>query len=155
MRRGPLFLSLTVFVIAVQSVCLAFGGPAPEIEGVTPEVEVAPAAVKVNPPQVAPSSPAVTPTPETKVEPATPPAKSPAVKAGAGLYRVRIGLFSRKEPAAALMNKLKSEGHPAFLVSQAGLWRVQVGAYRDSGKAEEVAADLKAKGYQVDVMASD
>jgi cell division septation protein DedD len=155
MNRFLLSILFLTLVLLIPSYTLAFGGPAPELEDEFSPNAAAPATVGVLPtPEVTPAAVVSPASPETKAGPVKPAVTvKPAAKTG--LYKVRIGLFSKKEPAAALMNKLKSEGHPAFLVSQAGLWRVQVGAYRDSGKAEEAAAELKAKGYQVDVMASD
>ena len=154
MRRYFSLLVVMILLSASPSICLAFGGPAPELNEGMPGSQVAPATVEtvvpVPPPMIAP-------TPETKAVPVVAPAPvvPKTVMTGTELYKVRVGLFSKKEPAVSLMNKLKAEGRTAFLVTQSGLWRVQVGAFRDRARAEEVATELKARSYPVDIVVTE
>jgi len=156
MRRYFSLLVVMILISASPSVCLAFGGPAPELNEGMPGSQAAPATVETVAPVPVPP-PAIAPTPEVKTAPVVAPAPvvPKTVMTGTELYKVRVGLFSKKEPAVSLMNKLKAEGRTAFLVTQSGLWRVQVGAFRDRARAEEVATELKARSYPVDIVVTE
>lgn len=149
MARSIFGIMLCVaFMVSISSSALAMGGEPPEeiltIESSTP-------------------APAPTPTavPTADVQPVMSPAEVKATAAPVkeiskgGLYRVRTGIFSKKESAIALANSLKMEGFTASVVSQAGLWRVQVGAFKSEKGAVTLAGRLKAKGHTADILVSE
>lgn len=63
------------------------------------------------------------------------------------LYRVQTGAFREYENAAAMVNRLQSEGYPAFVLYGDGIYRVQVGAYEILDNAIRMEQRLRAEGY--------
>lgn len=63
------------------------------------------------------------------------------------LYRVQVGAFRNRQNADRLLNELKSQGYPAFMVMTDGLYKVQVGAFRNLDNAVKLEARLKRQGY--------
>ncbi len=154
MKKFFVLVLLISFLFFVPNLAFGFAGPAPE----GPSTTEAGAPPQTGPKATEELTPAKstsevkTNAPAPKGTTATPSAKT-AISAGE-LYKVRVGLFSKKDSAIGLMNTLKAEGYGGFLISQAGLWRVQVGAYKEGKKADEIAGKLRKKGYSVDVVVS-
>ena len=63
------------------------------------------------------------------------------------LYRVQTGAFRNYENAAAMANRLQSEGYPAFVLYGDGIYRVQVGAYEILDNAIRMEQKLRKDGY--------
>lgn len=70
-----------------------------------------------------------------------PPAQQPY------LYRVQTGSFRNSNYANQLLNRLKADGFPAFIVYDDGLYRVQVGAFRELENAINMEKTLREWGY--------
>lgn len=63
------------------------------------------------------------------------------------LYRVQTGAFRNYENASVMVNKLQSEGYPAFVIYEDGIYRVQVGAYELLDNAIRMEQRLRGSGY--------
>lgn len=63
------------------------------------------------------------------------------------LYRVQTGAFRNREYAQEMLEKLLSEGFPAFLLLEDRLYKVQVGAYRMLDHAVRMEKSLRDAGY--------
>lgn len=63
------------------------------------------------------------------------------------LYRVQVGSFRNREYADELLNELKDEGYPAFIVIEDGLYKVQSGAYAVLDNAVRMEDKLRRAGY--------
>ena len=63
------------------------------------------------------------------------------------LYRVQTGAFRNREYAQEMLEKLLSEGFPAFLLLEDRLYKVQVGAYRMLDNAVRMERALRDAGY--------
>lgn len=63
------------------------------------------------------------------------------------LFRVQTGAFSNEENARALLEMLKKQGYPAFIVMENGLYKVQVGAYSNLDNAVTMENKLRSEGY--------
>ena len=63
------------------------------------------------------------------------------------LYRVQTGAFRNREYAQEMLEKLLSEGFPAFLLLEDRLYKVQVGAYRMLDNAVRMEKSLRDAGY--------
>lgn len=63
------------------------------------------------------------------------------------LYRVQTGAFRSREYAQEMLEKLLSEGFPAFLLLEDRLYKVQVGAYRMLDNAVRMEKSLRDTGY--------
>jgi len=146
-----LFVLLAFCLLGHTDIALALGGTPPplsstiEVNTVSPVVspEVAKPLIEVSPFKPATG----------EVKTLTPPPSTLTAKGS--LYRVRTGLFSKKESAQMLSAELSTKGYTSVVVSQAGFYRVQVGAFKNPKGAEALAADLREKGYTVDIIVSD
>lgn len=63
-------------------------------------------------------------------------------------YRVQTGAFRNPENAQRQLEKLVSEGYPAFIIEKNGYYLVQVGAFRNLGNATRMEGILRSNGYQ-------
>lgn len=63
------------------------------------------------------------------------------------LYRVNVGVYENKNYATALVNRLTSQGFPAYLNYHNGYYFVQVGAYQNLNNAIEMEKRLRDAGY--------
>ena len=65
------------------------------------------------------------------------------------MYRVQVGVFSFKNNAVVLANKLKAAGYDTIIKYEAATkyYRVQVGAFSNKANAEKLVKELKSKGY--------
>lgn len=63
------------------------------------------------------------------------------------LYRVQVGAYRNREYADELLNELKNEGYPAFIVIEDGLYKVQSGAYAILDNAVRMEDKLRRAGY--------
>ncbi len=63
------------------------------------------------------------------------------------LYRVQVGAYRDKKYADELLNELKDEGYPAFIVMQDGLYKVQSGAFAVLDNAVRMEDRLRRAGY--------
>lgn len=63
------------------------------------------------------------------------------------LYRVQVGAFRGREEADALLNELKSQGFPAFILLDNGFYKVQSGAYAVLDNAVRMEEKLRNAGY--------
>lgn len=63
------------------------------------------------------------------------------------LYRVQAGAFRESGHAYDLLNRLLSEGFPAFIVYDDNLYRVQVGAFAGLENAVRMEQALRRAGY--------
>jgi N-acetylmuramoyl-L-alanine amidase len=66
---------------------------------------------------------------------------------GRKLYRVQVGAYRDREYADKLLNELKDEGYPAFIVIENGLYKVQSGAYAILDNAVRMEDKLRKAGY--------
>ena len=153
-----LFLAVISFYVLIPALpAFSLAGPpppAPPTSYQMPATSEAKASPEAAAAPTAETAETTLPVPTKEVKVVTPPSAVKESPKG-GLYRVRTGIFSKKESAALLAAKIKSEGFSAVIVSQAGLYRVQVGAFKNPKGAEGLAAKLKAKGYATDIVVSD
>lgn len=63
------------------------------------------------------------------------------------LYRVNVGVYENKQYAQKLLDKLISQGFPAFLNYNHGYYFVQVGAYENLSNAIAMEQRLRNAGY--------
>lgn len=63
------------------------------------------------------------------------------------LYRVQVGAYRNREYADELLNELKNDGYPAFIVIEDGLYKVQSGAYAVLDNAVRMEDKLRRAGY--------
>ena len=63
-------------------------------------------------------------------------------------YRVQTVAFRNPENAKRQLEKLVSEGYPAFIIEKNGYYLVQVGAFRNLGNATRMEGILRSNGYQ-------
>lgn len=63
------------------------------------------------------------------------------------LYRVQVGAYKNREYADDLLQELKEEGYPAYIVMDNGLYRVQSGAYAVLDNAVRMEDRLRKAGY--------
>lgn len=63
------------------------------------------------------------------------------------LYRVQVGAYRNREYADELLNELKNDGYPAFIVIDDGLYKVQSGAYAVLDNAVRMEDKLRRAGY--------
>ena len=63
------------------------------------------------------------------------------------LYRVQVGAYRNREYADELLNELKNDGYPAFIVIEDGLYKVQSGAYAILDNAVRMEDKLRRAGY--------
>ncbi|EET62493.1 N-acetylmuramoyl-L-alanine amidase [Marvinbryantia formatexigens DSM 14469] len=63
-------------------------------------------------------------------------------------YRVQTGAFRNPENAQRQLEKLVSEGYPAFIIEKDGYYLVQVGAFLNLGNATRMEGTLRSNGYQ-------
>lgn len=63
-------------------------------------------------------------------------------------YRVQTGAFRNPENAQRQLERLVSEGYPAFITEKDGYYLVQVGAFLNLGNATRMESILRSKGYQ-------
>lgn len=63
------------------------------------------------------------------------------------LYRVNVGVYENKQYAQKLLDKLLSQGFPAFLNYNHGYYFVQVGAYETLSNAIAMEQRLRNAGY--------
>ena len=63
------------------------------------------------------------------------------------LYRVQVGAYRNREYADELVNELKDEGYPAFIVLENGLYKVQSGAFAVLDNAVRMEDKLRRAGY--------
>lgn len=65
----------------------------------------------------------------------------------AKLYRVQVGAYSNRAYADELLEELKREGFPAYIVFDNGLYKVQSGAYAVLDNAVKMEEKLRREGY--------
>ena len=65
---------------------------------------------------------------------------------GPAYYQIQVGAYNRQE-AARLVEQLKEEEYPAFLVAEDGWFKVRVGAYLNLDHAAWMEKTLRAAGY--------
>ncbi len=115
----------------------------PEAPPVAPVAEVAPAVGMASPtPPVAVPPQAVTQTPAAAVDT---PADAPSRLDADGLpisWAVQLASLSNRERAAALQQKLRSQGFTAYIRSVDGMHRVFVGPLLERTEAERVGGQL-------------
>lgn len=63
------------------------------------------------------------------------------------LYRVQVGAYRDRKYADELLNELKDEGYPAFIVLEDGLYKVQSGAFAVLDNAVRMEERLRNAGY--------
>lgn len=63
------------------------------------------------------------------------------------LYRVQVGAYRDRGEADALLNELKNQGYPAFIVMDNGLYKVQTGAFAVLDNAVRMEERLRNAGY--------
>lgn len=63
------------------------------------------------------------------------------------LYRVQVGSYKNRSYAEDLLEQLKSEGYPAFIVLDNNLYKVQSGAFAILDNAVRMEEKLKKAGY--------
>ena len=63
------------------------------------------------------------------------------------LYRVQVGAYRDREEADALLNELKNQGYPAFILLDNGLYKVQSGAFAVLDNAVRMEERLRSAGY--------
>lgn len=63
------------------------------------------------------------------------------------LYRVQVGAYKSRDNADELLDELKSQGYPAFIVLEDGIYKVQVGAYAVLDNAIKMEEKLRKAGY--------
>lgn len=69
------------------------------------------------------------------------------------LYRVQVAAFQEYQNAARFLNKLQSEGYPAFMLYQDGIYKIQVGAYQLLDNAIRMEQRLRGQGYNTFITA--
>lgn len=62
-------------------------------------------------------------------------------------YQVQVGAFRNREYAQEMLDRLKTQGFPAFIVAEDGLYKVRVGAFLDMDHAVEMEQALRRAGY--------
>ena len=65
----------------------------------------------------------------------------------AKLYRVQVGAYNNREYADELLDELKKEGFPAYIIFDNGLYKVQSGAYAVLDNAVKMEDKLRRAGY--------
>ena len=129
-------------------------------------VEESAAAFADEPPVSAPAAGSTAPQPATQLAPplasanaVTKPAIAPAPAqvpvTGKGGYSVQVGAFGSAAGARKLVDDLKADGLPAYLLQPAPgkkLHRVRVGPVPDQAAANKLAARLKSRGLPVAVV---
>ena len=63
------------------------------------------------------------------------------------LYKVQTGAFSVKSNAENLVDKLKSKGHKAIIITSGKYYKVQVGAFSKKENAEALLKKLNSQGF--------
>lgn len=63
------------------------------------------------------------------------------------LYRVQVGAFRDRENADDLLNELKSQGFPAFIIINNGIYKVQSGAFKNLDNAVKMEEKLNRLNY--------
>lgn len=63
------------------------------------------------------------------------------------LYRVQVGAYRDRDNADELLNELKDEGFPAFIILENGLYKVQSGAFAVLDNAVRMEERLRRAGY--------
>lgn len=64
-----------------------------------------------------------------------------------GFYMVQTGIFRNRSLAEQELNRLRSQGFPAFMVAKDGLFYVRAGAFRNMENAVRMEQDLRRRGY--------
>ncbi len=63
------------------------------------------------------------------------------------LYRVQVGAYRDREEADALLNELRNQGYPAFIILDDGFYKVQSGAFAVLDNAVRMEERLRNAGY--------
>lgn len=66
---------------------------------------------------------------------------------GPAYYQIQVGAYKNRQEAARLVEQLKEEEYPAFLVAEDGWFKVRVGAYLNLDHAAWMEKTLRAAGY--------
>lgn len=82
---------------------------------------------------------------------AEPPA-APAGESGGPLYRLQVGMFTRRENALSVKNDLEANYQIPVFIAEVDLdgetrYRVQAGAFRNRENAEKMARELRIRGH--------
>jgi DedD protein len=88
-------------------------------------------------------------------KPIAAPTPAPTPVTGKGGYAVQVGAFGSAAGARKLVDDLKADGLPAYLLQPAPgkkLHRVRVGPVPDQAAANKLAARLKSRGLPVAVV---
>lgn len=80
------------------------------------------------------------------------PAPPPAGETAGPLYRLQVGIFTRKENALLVKNDLEQNYQMPVIIAEVNLdgevkFRVQAGAFRNRENAEKMARELRIKGH--------
>lgn len=62
-------------------------------------------------------------------------------------YQIQTGAYRIRSLAEQQMNTLRSQGFPAFIVSEDGLFKVRAGAFRELDNAVQMEQELRRYGY--------
>jgi len=63
-------------------------------------------------------------------------------------YKVQAGVFSSKDNALALADRLHASGFATYIKKLENGWRVQVGAFYRKSQAQHLQGSLSAKGFE-------
>lgn len=80
------------------------------------------------------------------------PAAPPPEEAAGPLYRLQVGIFTRRENALLVKNDLERNYQMPVVIAEVNLdgevkYRVQAGAFRNRENAEKMARELRVKGH--------
>jgi len=62
-------------------------------------------------------------------------------------YQIQTGAYQNQNLATQMLNQLKAQGFPAFLIYQDGLYKVRVGAFLNMDYAVQMEQRLRQYGY--------
>ena len=62
-------------------------------------------------------------------------------------YQVQVGAFRTRLPAQRMVDELKAQGFPAFMVFQDGFYKVRVGAFVNMDNGVKLEQQLRSMGY--------
>ncbi|MCI8518009.1 MAG: N-acetylmuramoyl-L-alanine amidase [Hungatella sp.] len=68
-------------------------------------------------------------------------------KAQPEYYQIQTGVFANRQAAEAQLNRLLSQGFPAFLIHDDNVYKVRVGAFLNLDNAARMEQQLKNSGY--------
>lgn len=62
-------------------------------------------------------------------------------------YQVQVGAFRTRIPAQRMVDELKAQGFPAFMIFQDGFYKVRVGAFVNMDNGVRMEQQLRSMGY--------